>query len=129
MKNSSNIMFKIGQILNIIAIPLCAIVFILGSILAGAGILGMAGVIDMRGEEAAIAALYGFIFLPYGVFLLVFSIISLVVCSKKHKAIVNGNDAAGPRVALIVLGALGNNIFYILAGIFSLVARSQEENK
>ena len=29
---------------------------------------------------------------------------------------------------LIVFGAISDNIFYILSGIFSLVARSQEAN-
>jgi hypothetical protein len=33
-----------------------------------------------------------------------------------------------PRVFLIVFGVIAGNTFYVLAGIFGLVARSQELN-
>ena len=130
MRNTSNTMFKIGKIINIILIPLCAIMVLVGLILAGLGIAAtvLSGTGDIPVESAALLLAYGFFFLFYGIFLLVFSIISLAVCSKKHTAIENGDNGVAPRVFLIVFGVLGDNIFYILAGIFSLIARSQEAN-
>lgn len=131
MKNTSNTMFKIGKIINIILIPLCALLVILGLILAIMGFL--AAVVAERdggvdpGDAASLAG-SGLFLIFYFLFLLVFSIVSLIVCGKKHTEIENGSNEIAPRVFLIVFGALGDNIFYILAGIFSLIARSQEAN-
>lgn len=143
MKNTSNIMYKIGKILNIIALPVLVIVMIAGTFLLVYGGLSLAaGAIEnsssstasssisfsdkLDEETAAVFLLYGIYMLVLGFGLIVFEIVALVVCTKKHNLIKTGNTEPSPRVFLIVFGALSENIFYILAGIFSLVARSQE---
>ena len=128
MKNASEIMYKVGKIINIILIPLCALMLVIGIIALGVAGMGAA----TGGEEAAsavasLAASSGFL-IGYGIVLLVISIVSLIVCSKKHANIAAGSNEVSDRVFLIVFGVVGDNIFYILAGIFSLVARSQEQN-
>ena len=128
MKNASEIMYKIGRIINIIVIPLSAFLLVLGIILAAAGTVG-AGSANTEEQQAAIAmAASGGSLIGYGSFLLVTSILSLVICTKKKAEIDNGSNEIAPRVLLIVFGAIAENVFYILAGIFSLVARSQEMN-
>ena len=128
MKNASEIMYKIGKIINIILIPLSALMLIIGFVA-----LGVAGLGAASGEESAapavasLAASSGFL-IGYGIVLLVVSIVSLIICSKKHANIATGSNEVSDRVFLIVFGVVGDNIFYILAGIFSLVARSQEAN-
>ena len=64
----------------------------------------------------------------YGVWFLITSVLSIIICPIKHKEIANGSMEIAPRVFLIVFGAIAENIFYVLAGIFGLVARSQELN-
>lgn len=138
MKNTSNIMFKIGKIINIILIPLYAIGILVGLVYA---VIGIVGIVASEASDSysyssgsgvaeggAMLAGIG-IGLAIGLsVLLIFEIISLVVCSKKHKEIEAGNNETAPRIFLIVFGVLGENVFYILAGIFSLVARAQEGN-
>ena len=144
MKNTSNIMYKIGKILNIIALPVLLIVMIVGTFLLVFGGLSLAaGAVEnsssatgssisfsdkLDEETAAVFMLNGIYMLVLGFVLIVFEIVALVVCTKKHNLIKAGNTEPSPRVFLIVFGALSENIFYILAGIFSLVARSQEAN-
>ena len=128
MKNASQIMYKIGKIINIILIPLSALLVIIGIVGVVLGAIGSA-----VAEEGASASLAAFAaasgaYIGLGIFLLVFSIVSLIVCSKKWANIEAGSDEVADRVFLIVFGVLSDNIFYILCGIFSLVARSQESN-
>ena len=132
MKNASKTMFKVGRIINIILIPLCAIAFILGFILVVIAIAGGIAASEAGGEGAEAAAglmAYGFICIFYGIFLLAMEIITLIVCSKKNAQIENGSNETSPRIFLIVFGAVSDNVFYILSGIFSLIARSQESNQ
>ena len=145
LKNTSNIMYKIAKILNIIALPLLVIVMIAGTFLLVYGGLSLAaGTIEnsssatasssisfsdkLDEETAAVFLLNGIYMLVLGFVLIVFEIVTLVVCTKKHNLIKAGNTEPSPRVFLIVFGALSENIFYILAGIFSLIARAQEAN-
>ena len=142
MKKTSETMFKIGKIFNIIALPLLVILMIGGTFLLAFGGLSLLATGfenssatasssisfgDKLDEETATAfLLYGIYMLVFGLFALVFEIVTLVVCSKKHNLIKAGSTEPSPRVFLIVFGALSENIFYILAGIFSLIANAQE---
>ena len=128
MKNASEIMYKIGKIINIILIPVSALMLVIGFIaLVVAGMGAASGEGEIAPAVASLAASSGFL-IGYGIVLLVVSIVSLIICSKKHANIATGSNEVSDRVFLIVFGVVGDNIFYILAGIFSLVARSQEAN-
>lgn len=135
MKKASKIMFSIGRIFNIIAIPLSVIFMFIGGMLLVTFIISVfgPGPDSVYGDSAfeptdseIISCIFGFVLIFVSLFLLIFSIISLIVCSKKHSQIESGSKETAPRIFLIVFGFLGDNIFYILSGIFSLVARSQE---
>lgn len=131
MKNASEIMYKIGKIINIVLIPLSAFLIILGVILGAMGAVTASSSTDLTQEEiqAAIAlSSSGISMAVVFFFILIFEIVSLIVCTKKKQEIDNGSDEVAPRVFLIVFGVIADNIFYVLAGIFSLVARSQEQN-
>ncbi|MBQ7642162.1 MAG: hypothetical protein IJS83_06800 [Acholeplasmatales bacterium] len=123
MKNASEIMYKIGKIINIIMIPVSVLLIVIGAVLIATTPVST----EMTPEElqkiASASTCIG-----YGVYFLITSVLSIIICPKKHKEIANGNMEIAPRVFLIVFGAIADNIFYVLAGIFSLVARSQELN-
>ena len=122
MKNAAQIMYKIGRIINIVLIPLSALILVIGIIL-----FAITNKLNSTSEElATIATATSSIF--WGIFLLITSILSIIICPKKQQEIENGSNEITPRVFLIVFGAISDNIFYILSGIFSLVARSQEAN-
>ena len=119
MKKSAQTMFLIGKIINIIEVVLLAILAaILAFILAGQIVHG-------TGAVFGIACLIAIFFIALFVCI---PVIFLLVCSKQNKKIVEGNNETKPRVIILVLGILTDNLFYILAGIFGLVARNQELN-
>ena len=119
MKKASQLMFLIGKIINIIAIIVLGIFMAIGSfILAGT-------LIKNRGAMLFIAGAVIFII---AMIILCIPVILFIICSKQNKKIVEGSMETGPRVDLIIIGVFTDNIFYILSGIFSLVARNQELN-
>jgi hypothetical protein len=125
MKNASRTMMKIGRIFNIIFIPLFALLAVILMIVGLAGIV--AGTVDSN-QDAVAAGVTSVAYAVFFIFAVIFNIVALIICTKKNNEIEAGNNEVAPRVFIIVFGALSDNPFYILAGIFSLVARSQEAN-
>ena len=123
MKNASEIMYKIGKIINIIMIPLSVLFLIIGI-----AVIASTQVSDTMPSAEADKIAAASTLIGYGIVFLITSILSIIICPMKHKEIENGSKEVAPRVFIIVFGAIAENIFYVLAGIFSLVARSQELN-
>ena len=123
MKNASETMYKIGKIINIIMIPVSVLLLVIGAVL-----IATRQVSDQTTPEELQQIATATSCIGYGVWLLITSVLSIIICPIKHKEIANGSMEIAPRVFLIVFGAIAENIFYVLAGIFGLVARSQELN-
>lgn len=123
MKNASEIMYKIGKIINIIMIPVSVLLLVIGAVLIATTPVSTEMTPEETQKIASASTCIG-----YGIYFLIVSVLSIIICPKKHKEIANGNMEIAPRVFLIVFGAIADNIFYVLAGIFGLVARSQELN-
>lgn len=120
MKNAVNVMYVIGKIFNIFSIIFCPIMFIIGALLGFSQDSPNADNLEL----ATIGSCMLFISIP----LLIFSIVSLVVCRNRKRLIDQGTKSTSPGIVLIVFGILADNIFYSLAGIFALVLRSQQLN-
>ncbi len=123
MKNASEIMYKIGKIINIIMIPVSVLLLVIGAVLIATTPVSNQATPEELQQIATASTCIG-----YGVWFLITSVLSIIICPMKHKEIANGSMEIAPRVFLIVFGAIAENIFYVLAGIFGLVARSQELN-
>ena len=124
-------MFTIGKVFNIISIVLSAIFILIGIFYAAAGGL-VGGVFDLAevegvAEEAVpmIITLIGVFFIVFGLILLGLNIAAIIVLSTARASIEEGSMDTKPHVLTIVFGAF-TNTFYILAGIFGLVARNQD---
>ena len=132
MKKASEIMFKIGNIFTIIYLALGVILFVVGLIGSiGAGVaLAAAG-----GDEGAIAAAsaalgsgVGLIFL--GIYFFVTSLICLIVVRKAQRELADESKSnKKPFIVTIVVGAIASNPFYVLGGIFGLIAEGQQGQK
>ena len=129
MKKASEIMFKIGNIFTIIYLILGGILFIIGlisSIAAGVALAAAGG--DEGAIAAASAALgsgIGLIFL--GIYFFVTSLICLIVVRKALRELADESKAnRKPFIITIVVGAIASNYFYVLAGIFGLIAEGQQ---
>ena len=129
MKKASEIMFKIGNIFTIIYLVLGAILFLIGlisSIVSGVALAAASG--DEAATAAAAAALtsaIGLIFL--GLYFFVTSLICLIVVRKAQRELANeATSNKKPFIITIVCGAIASNYFYVLAGIFGLIAEGQQ---
>jgi hypothetical protein len=119
MKHSSNLMYNIGRIFTIVEI-------ILGAILIPLGILLV--VLNVVVEDFNYAG--GATAMGYGIWLLVAGILCLVFVSKAKKELADENNQnKTPFIITIVFGAIAGNVFYVLAGIFGLIADGQQGNK
>lgn len=121
MKNSANVMYIIGKVFNILSFVFYPIMFIIGLIM-----MISQDAPDAKYHELSILGAY---MLVLSIPLFILSIISLVVCRNRKRLIDQGTESVSPMVVLIVFGAILNNVFYLLSGIFSLVARNQELNR
>ena len=132
MKKASEIMFKIGNIFTIIYLVLGAILFLIGlisSIVSGVALAAASG--DEAATAAAAAALtsaIGLIFL--GLYFFVTSLICLILVRKALRELADESKAnRKPFIVTIVVGAIASNYFYVLAGIFGLIAEGQQGQK
>ena len=128
MKKASEIMFKIGNIFTIIYLVLGAILFIIGlisSIVSGVALAAASGDEAAAAAAAALGSAVGLIFL--GLYFFVTSLICLILVRKAQRELANeATSNKKPFIVTIVCGAIASNYFYVLAGIFGLIAEGQQ---
>ena len=119
MKNTSNTMYNIGRIFTIVELILGPILFIIGLICVLVGYS-----VDPR--DAALIASGGSL-IGWGVYFIVVSILALVFVGKAKQELQNEETKnPTPFIITIVFGAIASNPFYVLAGIFGLIADGQQ---
>ncbi len=129
MKNASKTMFNIGHIVTIIYLILGALLAVIGivTLIIGAGALAVAGG-DADAERAAAAAVgAGGGLLGWGLYFVITSIVCLVLIGKAKRELADESKSnKKPFIVTIVVGAIASNPFYILGGIFGLIAEGQQ---
>ena len=119
MKNTSNTMYNIGRIFTIVELVLGPILFLIGLIVVIVG-----SVADP--QDAALITSGGTL-IGWGVYFIVVSILALVFVGKAKKELQNEETKnPTPFIITIVFGAIASNPFYVLAGIFGLIADGQQ---
>ena len=131
MKKASEIMFKIGNIFTIIYLILGGILFIVGiisSIVAGVAAAAASSDAEVAAAAAALGSAISLIFL--GIYFFVTSLICLILVRKALRELADESKAnRKPFIVTIVVGAIASNYFYVLAGIFGLIAEGQQGQK
>ena len=119
MQNASNTMYRIGRIFTIIELILGPIFILIGIILA------IVGGIQDPVNQAMVSN--GGTLIGWGIYFIVVSILCLVFVGKAQKELAN-RDSRNPTpfILTIVFGAIAQNVFYVLAGIFGLIADGQQ---
>ena len=112
-------MYRIGKIFTIIELVLGAVLFVAGLIVIIVG-----SVQDPR-DVAAVKT--GGSCLGWGIYFLVVSILALIFVGQAQKELEDESTRNNsPFILTIVFGAIAQNPFYVLAGIFGLIAESQQ---
>ena len=122
MKNASEKMFRYGNLVN-------RIYFIISLVLAPLGILLMIlGVVQDPVNQSLVDS--GSKCLGWGIYFLVMTILCFILVFKAQREIPNKEPKNfGPYIVSIVFGVLSENPFYVLAGIFGIIADSKENNQ
>lgn len=129
MKNASKTMFNVGHIVTIVYLILGALLAVIGIIvlIVGAGALAVAAG-DAQAEASAAAVVgAGGTLLGWGLYFVITSIVCLVVIGKAKRELADESKSnKKPFIVTIVVGAIASNPFYILGGIFGLIAEGQQ---
>ena len=117
MKNTSKIMYRIGNIVNIFYLGLGALLMLIGIICVIVGFV----------SNDTIAISSGSSCLGTGIWMLVSAILCFVFVGKAQRELTDESTSnVTPFVVTIVFGAISANPLYVLAGIFGLIADKQQ---
>lgn len=122
MGNASKILYTVGKVVNIIEIVMTSLMLLLGLVVM---IFGETVAANIEALSTMLTMASGTGFTIGGAVALVISIVTLVLANNATRALDNGIKENAPHVVMIVIGALGD-IFYLLGGIFGLVAENTE---
>ena len=115
MKNTSKLMYRIGNIFNICWFALGLLLVLIGTIMLIVDLVGGYNV-----ANAVSTILTGSIFA-------VGAVLAWIFVGKAQKELADENHKDNkPFIITIVFGAIAENIFYVLAGIFGLIAEGQQ---
>ena len=128
MKVASKIMYTIGKVINIIEIILHMII-----ITAGILIINLAEKIfesQSNPNKYSVDEIrnVGTLLLVIGIVFLIVAIVILVLASIAQSKLDNNKKDNAPHIVMIVIGVFGD-IFYLLGGVFGLVAEEQLPSK
>ncbi len=128
MKVASKIMYTIGKVINIIEIILHMII-----ITAGILIINLAEKIfesQSNPNKYSVDEIRnaGTLLLVIGIVFLIVAIVILVLASIAQSKLDNNKKDNAPHIVMIVIGVFGD-IFYLLGGVFGLVAEEQLPTK
>ena len=119
MKHASELMYKIGRIFNFILFGIYGIwaIFAIVAIATGAA---------AQSPEAVAAGVYS---LVWAILFLAATLVALILAKKALNALEDGRNNKKEHIIMIVVGAISNDIFYLLGGIFGLIAEGQKANQ
>ena len=125
MKNASKIMYTIGRIFNIIAMLSFVIVLIIGIVaLVKAPELANDPNSNVTLEEARQVGIT--LTVVGGVFIAVYCVM-FALATHASKALNNNVTENAPHIIMVIIGVFGD-IFYLLGGIFGLIAENSDNN-
>ena len=115
MKNASRVMYIISRIFNFIEIGVFAILLIV------LGIVPLAASGAIEDEEARLVAVTaGATMLVTFLILLAVAIVVCILLNKAYKSLETGEKKT--HILMLVLGAISENPFLFLGGLFGLIA-------
>lgn len=118
MKEASKTMYKIGRIFSYVLLGIYALVIVLNIILLAVDATKDGSPIGDNISNIVTCSIF-----------LVLTILCIVFATRSIKEIEEGSKEAKPHIVMIVFGALCGDIFYLLGGIFGLVANGQSEEQ
>ena len=126
MEKASKILYTVGKVFNVIEIVMTSLTLVLGILITLFGesiVENVRMVTDSLNGIITVGTGTGFII--GGTIALIVSIVTLVLANNATKSLQNGQKDNAPHIVMIIIGVFGD-IFYLLGGIFGLVAENSE---
>ena len=129
MKQASSIMYTIGKVFNIIGIVVCGLLLILPIVMMAMPeeIYNQQRASDFNRLTVDQIKVLGVGVLIGLIIALIVEIVILVLAIYAKKKLNNNTKETAPHIIMIIIGALGGSIFYLIGGILGLVAEEQNE--
>ena len=127
MKKAAKIMYTLGIIGNFCLIFVCLI----GMLISLIGVANIEEIIrnaNTQFTEEQIAAVLAF-FTSFTIVYLIIYIVTVILAFVAKSKVNDGKKSYFPHILVLVIGVVGWNVFYILGGIFGIVAETQEKKK
>ena len=118
MKEASRLMYKIGRIFNFVLFGLYGLWFV----------LGLVDIIVGAANDDAVRVGNGISGIIFSTIYIAATLVALILAKKAMDALSDDKQNKKEHITMIVVGAISNDIFYLLGGIFGLVAESQDAN-
>ena len=115
MRDASKTMYKIGRIFSYVLLGIAALVIVIQTILLIVDAVQGNNVLDNIGSIVGTSIWLGLV------------IVLIILATKSIKDIESDEKNNSPHIIMIVMGAITGDVFYLLGGIFGLVAIGQEE--
>lgn len=120
MAKASQVMYLIGKIINIIEIVVATLLLIAGVVCVASPdqLVGQVDKITTVDEAKAL----GVTIIVMAAIMLIVSVVVLILANRAKKAVAGGTKENAPHIIMIVIGVIGGDIFYLLGGVFGIVA-------
>ena len=115
MRNSSKTMYKIGRIFSFVLLGLYALLL---------GIYSILLIVDIIRDNAIGHDISTIVF---SVIMIGLTVVCIIMATKSIKDMEQDTKNNSPHIMMIVFGALCGDVFYVLGGIFGLIANGQEQ--
>ncbi|MBQ7579125.1 MAG: hypothetical protein IJT25_01150 [Clostridia bacterium] len=131
MKNATKVMYTIGRVFNVIGI-VCSALLLVFSILV---MIDSQNVFNQliadgvtRFSDAKAIYNVGIAMLVWACIYLIVEIVIYTLAKKAQKSIAQNSANTTPHIVMLIIGIFGD-IFYLIGGIFGVIAAGNNESK
>ncbi len=127
MKTASKLLYTIGLVFAYLGLISCLIVTIAGGIMSSGAMDEIAASVpNVSGPVDGVpASVLGGVLLVVGIIATVLQLVVIICGHKCIKALNNGVVENWPHILAIVIGAIGGDIFFLIAGILGLIGENE----
>ncbi|QOS39502.1 hypothetical protein DYE49_03130 [Treponema rectale] len=127
MKTASKLLYTIGLVFAYLGLVSCLIVTLVGGIWASGAMDEIAASVPTASGpiDGVPASVVGGVLLVVGIIATVLQLVVIICGHKCIKALNNGVVENWPHILAIVIGAVGGDIFFLIAGILGLIGENE----
>ena len=129
MKSASRVLYIVGRVFNVVTMIFALVGIILGAIFIALKDQIAEACADLEYfNTAKEIEVIGIVFLVSSIIGLLVYVVIFILATNASKKLKEGSTEVAPHVLMLIVGLFGD-IFYLLGGIFGIVAANDAERK